>query len=541
MLASPPIGLWPLAWLAFLPTLWLIAGAPRASRAGLVAWTTGVTITLGGFHWFVFPFVDHTGTPWPAAIALLLGLAAYQALSLMLAGRAIWWIRAWSARRRGRPLPMALVAPLAFVGLEHALPVIFPYTIAISQTSVLPVIQIADLFGAPAIAALLLAVAGAAWDVVERGRAAWRAPAAVGALLVATLGYGAWRLHDVDATRAAAPRLRVGLVQPNERMDLEAHDRDADLALLEDMQRQTAALEAAGAQVVVWSEASFPADLPRRLAHDLPDSSPWRIRRGFTVPVVIGSLSEERVDGTRRRYNSAYLLVDDDVRGRHDKIDRVLGSEWNPVVEWFPSLSKWMPPGFSRGDAPQTLPLDVDGRTVRLGPMICMEDVVPRFARDLAPGHPSVLVNMTNDSWFGTFAEPWQHRALAVFTAIELRADLVRAVNTGPTGWIDATGRLRAQGPVRAGGGVAAEGLLVEVAIMDGGHTLYAHIGNAFAWLCLALTLIGWIVARRIRRELGVAESSAAAAAEPAERTAPRPGAPSKPRSATRKRGKRRR
>ncbi len=505
VLASPPFGLWPLGWIAFAPLLWLVSRAPRASRAGLYGWACGFTISLVGFHWFVFPFVDHTGVPWPAAIALLLAFAAYQGLALLLAARAIWWARAW-AHRRGRWLPLAAIAPAAVVGFEHAQPVIFPYTIAISQAPALPVIQIADVLGAPAVAALLVAVAAALVDVVlgspDHRRAARRAAAAVAVALAATLGYGAWRIADVDATRAAAPVLRVGLVQPNERMDLGHHDPDADAALLAAMQEATARLQAAGADLVVWSEASYPADLPRDLGRDLPETSPWRIRRGFKIPVVIGALTQDRTAaGARRRYNSAFLLAGDDVVARHDKLHRVLGSEWNPVVEWFPSLAAYLPPGFSGGDEPVILPAPAArlGRTVRLGAMICMEDVVASFGRDVAARHPDLLVNLTNDSWFGAFAEPLQHRALAQFRAIEARADMVRAVNTGPTGWIDATGRVRAQLPIRDGGAAAPETLLVEVRVLSGGRTIYAAIGDLFAWACLALALAGWLLGRRGR------------------------------------------
>jgi apolipoprotein N-acyltransferase len=128
--------------------------------------------------------------------------------------------------------------------------------------------------------------------------------------------------------------------------------------------------------------------------------------------------------------------------------------------------------------------------------MICLEDIVPQFARALAAGEPNVLVNQTIDTWFGTFAEPWQHRALAVLRAVEVRADMVRAVNTGPSGLIEATGRVGPQTPVRSGA-VPVEGLVVEVAVMEAGHTVYQVIGDLFARLCVLVTLAGWWLGRR--------------------------------------------
>jgi len=492
VLASPPYGLWPLAWIAMLPSIWLWARAGTARRATLLGWATGAGMTIGGFYWFAGMMQHYAGLSWPLAILCLLGLAAYQGLPYLVAARVIWRVRAW------RRLPMALVAPAAIVALEHLWPVIFPYQIAFTQAPALPVIQIADLVGAPAITALLVATAGALYDLIEAPRR--RRPAvAVAAALAVTLAYGFWRVADVADTRAAAPHLRIGIVQPNEPMSLGPHDYAAERRRLAAMQDETARLEADGAQLVIWSETAYPVTLPRSIGRDLQADSPWVIRRGFTVPVVIGAITEEKGDGRRRHFNSSLLLVGDRVIARHDKVHRVIGSEWNPVVEWFPTLAGTLPPGFAGGDAPVILPVDIAGVPLRMGPMICLEDIIARFGRAVAAEHPNLLVNQTIDTWFGTFAEPAQHRALAVLRTVEARADMVRSVNTGPSGLIESTGRLGPQTAVRDGD-PGVEGLLVDVAITDAGHTLYARIGDLFAWLCVAATIFGWWVSREEKK-----------------------------------------
>jgi apolipoprotein N-acyltransferase len=408
----------------------------------------------------------------------------------MLSARVIFWVRRW------KKLPMAVVAPVAVVALEHVRPVIFPYQLAITQAPALPLVQIADLLGGVAVSGLLVAVAGAIVDLADRGRAAWRVPAVVAGLVAFTLVYGLWRISSIDDRRAAAPRVKIGLVQPNEPMRLGVHDTAGDLARLDEMQRLTARLEAEGAAVVIWSETSYPMPLRRGTQRDLEEDRRWRIRRGFTGPVVIGLVTADVDAHGPTRYNSSMLLVGDAVVARHDKIHRVLGSEWNPVSEWFPSLRDTLPSGFSGGSYPVVLPVALPGLELRLGPMICLEDIVPQYARALAAERPNLLVNQTIDTWFGTFAEPWQHRALAVLRAIEVRADMVRAVNTGPSGLIEASGRIGAQTPVRSG--VApVEGLVVEVAVMEAGHTVYQTIGDLFAWLCASAALVGWWLGRR--------------------------------------------
>jgi apolipoprotein N-acyltransferase len=283
--------------------------------------------------------------------------------------------------------------------------------------------------------------------------------------------------------------------------------RFADLAAL---QAASAEAEAAGARLLVWTETGFPFDLPRTSTADLGERSPYRLRRGFSLPLVFGALTEDKGGPL---FNSATLLgVDGRFTARHDKVHRVFGSEYNPVVEAFPSLETLMPAGaghFAAGDAPVMLPIEHDGRLVRLAPMICFADILPGHGRALAAERPHLLVNLTNDSWFGP-QEPLQHLALAVFRSVELRTDMVRAVNLGPSTHVDATGRIRAAGSMDHRG---PEALVVDAALVEGGATVYARVGNLFGWGCAALTLFLWLVAPRL-----AARRSPARAPRPARR-----------------------
>ena len=125
------------------------------------------------------------------------------------------------------------------------------------------------------------------------------------------------------------------------------------------------------------------------------------------------------------------------------------------------------------------------------------------FGRKLAESHPHLLVNITNDSWFGDTSEPWEHMALSVYRAVEMRTDLVRAVNTGVSAFIDANGRVYnktyAIDPKLTPR--AVDGLLDTVRLMEGGHTFYARFGNVFAYLCLLATLFYWQIRPRRKRK----------------------------------------
>jgi hypothetical protein len=131
--------------------------------------------------------------------------------------------------------------------------------------------------------------------------------------------------------------------------------------------------------------------------------------------------------------------------------------------------------------------------------MICYEDIFPSFGRRVAKLGPNLLVNITNDAWFGNTSEPWEHMALSVFRAVELRLDLVRAVNTGVSTVITASGRVQAktravdpdEGPARP----PPMTLLEDVAILPAA-TLYASLGEWFGGLCLLIVVALGVRAR---------------------------------------------
>jgi apolipoprotein N-acyltransferase len=344
-----------------------------------------------------------------------------------------------------------------------------------------------------------MVVNGALYDLGVDGRAARYPALAAAALLAAALIFGAVRMRQVDVGIAQAPRLKVGLVQPNFAYSVNAEDTEAAAAealrQLTALQAQSRRLEQAGAQLLVWSEGAYPVTLPREFSADYAPDYLGMIRRGFGTPVVVGA---DMFDPAHEdAFNSAILLdAAGRVAGRYDKVRLLAFGEYIPGIETFPWLRKFLPEGtgrFTAGKGPGVLTLrGADGQAWRLGPVICYEDILQGFLRGVGRLHPNLLVNLTSDSWFGAETEPWEHLALAVFGSIELRVSMVRAVNSGVSAYIDPNGRLLqktyADDPYR--NPRAADGILVTVPLMPGSGTVYTAVGNLFAYLCIAATLI---------------------------------------------------
>jgi apolipoprotein N-acyltransferase len=128
----------------------------------------------------------------------------------------------------------------------------------------------------------------------------------------------------------------------------------------------------------------------------------------------------------------------------HKKVHLVPLGEYIPFRNSFP-LFEWIAGGiiendFTPGTEFEPLTLEKDGHEIGIIPLICFEDTVPRHARKFLRDGPQIMVNVTNDGWFYESAEPSQHFYNAMFRCIEFRRPMIRAANTGVSGFIDERG-----------------------------------------------------------------------------------------------------
>ncbi len=234
-----------------------------------------------------------------------------------------------------------------------------------------------------------------------------------------------------------------------------------------------------------------PADeLTRTAARDL---SP--VQRGFAAPILFGGLTWALGESAPRRdlFNTAIMLDEHGrVVGTYDKVYLLAFGEYMPFGDTFPELYDAFPNAgrFTPGDEVRVF----EWRGHRVGVMVCYEDILATFTNRLARERPNIIINVTNDAWFGRTSEPHLHLALAVFRAVENRLVLVRSTNTGVSALIEPTGRIAAQTSIDD-----PETLLVDAALMPGG-TPYSFLGHAFAWLVLAGLLLPPIVGAARRR-----------------------------------------
>ena len=254
------------------------------------------------------------------------------------------------------------------------------------------------------------------------------------ALVVGAFSFGV-RVMVKGAPKEVAS-LRIAAIQPNIPQAMKMDDERAPeiFEWLEEMNTRVAADKA---DLVLWPEASVPGGM--FADREITD---WVKAQAAKHKALLIGTDDLNRSGAGDDHNSAALIIPgrEDI-AIHDKVNLVPFGEYlpmRPLLGW--AIGGLVPGDFVPGAMPVQLPLD--SPRVTLGPLICFEDTQPDIARAQVRGGADLLVNLTNDGWFGQSGELEQHLANARFRCIETRTPMVRATNTGTTASIDIFGRV---------------------------------------------------------------------------------------------------
>jgi len=494
-----------LVWIALTPLIAAVWLAPRPARRprlrdALLGYVAGLVFFTVTFTWLGAPLAALFQNPWLVCLPPL--LASFLALYF-----AFWtWFIGLLARgdtsflSSGRNLLIALVAACAWVAQEWVRGWLiggFGWNglgVALHQNLVL--IQVADLTGLPGLSLLVafanvIALVTIRRFVAEVGRVRIRPHWDFFVLMAAVAGAGAYGLHalrhPVDpASGGDAIPLRIAAVQP----DIPESDKSDPARAQQIFDRYDALTRTALAwqpQLLLWPEAAtltdlFDADTFAYLGDLVADTD---------SAFLLGSFLSPPGDGD---YNIAACLTH---HGRkvqvYRKMHLVPFGEYIPLRNSFPLFAKIageLVPGDLRAGTQYTL-FQIDSPPLRIAPLICFEDTDGDHTRRFVAGGAQLLVNITNDAWFGRSPGCEQHLANALFRAIENRRPLVRDTNTGVTCIVDAEGRVL-QALLNADGTPFLEGVLFGTVYVprDAPLTFYTRFGDWLTYAAVAITAV---------------------------------------------------
>jgi apolipoprotein N-acyltransferase len=470
LLAAPflaPI-LFPAAWVAFVPLFWAVDRAKNLRAAVFYGWLTGFVAHLVGFHWLVYTINVFGGLPYPISTVVFLIYAALQGLQMAIF---VFLVRSVGFG------PWQIFPALFWVSIEFLFPLLFPWRLANSQGSFSWFIQTADLAGPYGASFLLMwlnaIVAGVLFKMAPDSKARWIPATACMACIIASLIYGLVRLNQVAAQMNTAAKLTVAAVQGNIGVGMKWDPKKMNVNLDAHIKLTR---EISGVQLILWPESAIEEWLPENLSA-LPAQfvESLRLKNAYFI-FGARSYRGNPKGPDPKAFNTAFLTDPRGVvLGRYHKQVLLAFGEYIP----FSGLLGLLPgvpfvEGFTAGDGPRTL--DLTGGE-KIAPLICYEDLMPEISRSFVrEKKANLLVNLTNDAWYGRTVAPWQHARLAQWRAIETRRSLLRVTNTGVTTFINAKGEIAEALPI-----FTSAVLKTQLEILEG-ETFYVRFGDWFAW-----------------------------------------------------------
>jgi apolipoprotein N-acyltransferase len=491
----PTIDLFLVAWFALVPFLFSLydKGPKQAFRAGMVL---GVTYFFGTLYWIYHSINHYGGVSLIGSVAIVVLLCLY--LSLYTGVFALLF----STTIRRTKLPALLLAPAFWVVLEFLRSYIFtgfPWSsIGYSQYKFLGIIQIADITGIYGISFLVVAVNGALADIFLIKRRTGDMPlfplsytvigfAVLAVFVIFTVVYGQVRLRQ----ERPGQQFRASVIQG----DIE-QDKKWDPSYQDDVMGiyKNLSLEASSSSpsLIVWPETAVPFFFgsEKRYTEDLID-----FERRLDSYLLFGSvLVKGKTDHKYLLSNSAVLL---DKSGRvsyvYDKIHMVPFGEYIPLHKILFFINKLV---VGIGDyTPGDQYLKAVTPFGQFATLICYEIIFPGLVRKFYANGGDFMVTITNDAWFGRTTGPYQHFSMAVFRAVENRKPVIRAANTGVSGFIDSNGRIISRT------GIFQRLVLTENVRTDRTRSFYSKYGDLFTyvWIIFSVVLLTNVFSRTRR------------------------------------------
>lgn len=481
----PTFDIYPLAWIALVPLL-VSLWDKKPKEAFICGVLTGLFYFFGTLYWIYHSITYYGSVPLVLSLGLVFLLSLY--LSLYTGAFSLLF----SLKIRSTRIPALLLAPIFWVFLEfvrsYALTG-FPWSsLGYSQYSFLLAIQFADITGIYGVSFLVVAVNGAIADFFiarKRIREMPLFPARqtfvsysfLLVLLFAVFLYGFWRLQQ----HRQGNEIRVSVIQGNIEQNLkwEQSYQDKVISIYKGLTKQALP---SSPSLIVWPETS----LPFYFGEPARSSDLVTFQHELNAYLLFGSVRIKSFPSDNKPAaltNSAFLL---DKNGNlsyvYDKIHLVPFGEYVPLKSLLFFVDR-LAAGI--GDyVPGEKYIKANTVLGSFGTFICYEIIFPGLVRKFYSKDGDFILTITNDAWFGKTAGPYQHFSMAAFRAIENRKPVVRAANTGISGFIDSNGRI-----LKAS---ALSERLIETADIrtDITRTFYSRYGDIFSYLCIVATLI---------------------------------------------------
>jgi apolipoprotein N-acyltransferase len=434
----PNFDLWPLAWIALVPILMVVAGNPQPRRGFLLGWLFGSVFFYGSCYWLTYSMIHFGGIPpWLAYPLLLPGailLGVFPALFTLVLARATRTFGKWAL----------LIVPFSWPALEW---IRLETTgqlwnaIGYSQAYHPSLIQSARWGGVYAVSFMIVLVNSAlAYAFLKRDLRAFLTTGGI-LLLVTLIVLSADRFSQAQASNSdKLSATHVVAIQPNVPMDLIKSAEDMRMLTKRHLEMSEASLHDLpldnNSRLLIWPES------PMNFAYGSDSQLREQLGNFTKANNTFVLLNSQEVAPNDGRFNSALLINQQgSLVAQYDKIRLLPFGEYVPLPEWLPGagLIRGIVGDFTPGTSYRLMPVG----DLRGGVFICIEAAYPSIARRFTLEGADVLINISNDGYLGPTAVMRQHLANAVFRAVENGRPLLRVTNTGISAFITPRGEVK--------------------------------------------------------------------------------------------------
>ena len=478
----PKLNMGLFAWISLVPLFFAIKDK-RPFESFWLGIICGLTHFGGILYWIPSTIITYGNLPAIIGYPVYIVLVFY--LSLFVAG--FTFFLAILKKRIG--LSLVTGAPFLWVSFEYLRSLLFsgfPWEILGYSQFLHPlIIQIADITGVFGISFLIVLVNSAISTLLffnekKSINSLIKETLVTLIILLATIGYGYWKLKESNLSSGKERMIRVGVVQGNIDQKLKWDPLFQKETM--DIYRQLS-FEAARERldIIVWPEAAVPFYFQ---SHEKYRLDILNISKQTKSHLLFGSPARDYREGRADYFNSAYLIGPrGKIRGRYDKVHLVPFGEYVPLKNLFIFADKMVESigDFSPGDSIRPL----EASFGKIGVLICFEGIFPDISRGLVKRGADCLINITNDAWFGKSSAPYQHLSMAAFRAVENRVFIVRSANTGVSAFINTAGKIVAKTDI-----FSQEVITGRIALTKKRMTFYTVYGDIFAYLCAGILLI---------------------------------------------------
>ena len=442
----------PWAILFAMVPLWLlwINKNMTYKRIFFYGFATQFILAIIGFHWIVHTVVEFGRMPTYVGIIALVAFAATQNLHIPIAG--IIWKVLSKYLSFTKPISLMVLGVLTAI-LEAIYPMIFQWNIGYTWLySELPIYQIADMIGFQGLSFLTF-LYNALFAICFLNLKNFKKLIVYSTLVVSSFIFlnviGIFQQKKWSSTDST---VSIGVIQANiGNIDkhMSKYQNESRSKVTRRLYRKYFELtrkfkSEKDVDLIVWPEASFPKNLNHRFLTGYDQRQLIQFIKDVKTPIILGGFSS---DLNLDNYYNSIFLFDENAKlvDFYKKTHLLAFGEYLPGVGLIPGLKKWLPEvsHFSRGKGPKVSKFG----DLNIGYQICYEGLYPGLSAELSNQSANIIINVTNDSWFGHTVEPYQHLYMTMARAIETRIPIVRSTNTGISSAILADGTFLEKSP----------------------------------------------------------------------------------------------